>query len=369
MGELTPERITDAAATPDQASGGMLSSIQPEYSTVSPFNCDNTLLILVHQSYFGLYSVPPRAFLSSLPFSINASSEPRWSTVDPETLFYLSRNELRRYSVVTGKTVPVRRFTEFDKVSGKGEGDISEDGDHFVFCGDDRKIFSYQISRDLTSAPLLVGPHSLDGLYATPDNNVLVSWGERGTGRYQGVELFDGDMNFIRQVANAGGHMDVTRRQEGREALVWCNSGAANPVCPNGVVLVDLQSEPAEHTCLVPLDWSLSLHISAPDRAGFVFVSTERQFDNLADGAFANELLLVGVDGAVRSLGPHRSRIKDYNAQPKVSCSRDGRWIVFGSNSGGEVMDTYLMQVESPRTRPYRPPRGPRVPPVTHRGL
>ncbi|MDD5351415.1 MAG: hypothetical protein PHQ12_14480 [Chthoniobacteraceae bacterium] len=368
---MIPEQITDAAASPDEAGSGKLVSIQPEYSTVSPFNCNNSKLLLVHQSYFGLYSVDPLRYLGPLPFEINASAEPRWSRNDPDALYFLQGNELRSFDLGAGDSLLVRKFTEYNRVSGKGEGDLPERGDLFVFCGDDRKIFTYQANKDQASNPLDIGVHSVEGLglYATPDNHALISWGERGTGRFQGIELFDIDMNFVRQVANAGGHMDVTRWEDGREVLVWCNANAANPVCPNGIVLVDLQSDPAEHTCIVSLDWSLAMHISAPDNAGCVFVSTEKEFSNGAQWTtFENEILRVGLDGSTVSLGPHRSKItgdpiQKYNSQPKVACSRDGRLLVFGSNAGGDVMNTYLLRVDPPHMH-HRPPRkvGGRVP-------
>jgi len=44
-------------------------------------------------------------------------------------------------------------------------------------------------------------------------------------------------MNFQRQVAHAGGHMDVTRDTNGNEVLVWTNSNDAQPIaCNNGEV-------------------------------------------------------------------------------------------------------------------------------------
>src|SRR5262245_46218574 len=49
------KRLTDSTRMTRADSGGPLSTIAPEYSTMSPFNMDNTRLLLVHFSYFGLY--------------------------------------------------------------------------------------------------------------------------------------------------------------------------------------------------------------------------------------------------------------------------------------------------------------------------
>jgi hypothetical protein len=49
------KRLSNAFETHNAAAGGNLTWITGEYSTPCPFNSDNSLLILVHESYFGLY--------------------------------------------------------------------------------------------------------------------------------------------------------------------------------------------------------------------------------------------------------------------------------------------------------------------------
>jgi hypothetical protein len=77
----TIKRVSNALATPNADRGGMLTWIQQEYATASPFNSDNSRFLLVHESYFGLYD-GAGAFLRNLPMEINSSSEPRWSRRD-----------------------------------------------------------------------------------------------------------------------------------------------------------------------------------------------------------------------------------------------------------------------------------------------
>lgn len=60
------KRITDATHTTDAYTGAPLSFITGEYSTMSPFNQNNTLLLLIHQSYFALYDGSGQ-FIRSLP--------------------------------------------------------------------------------------------------------------------------------------------------------------------------------------------------------------------------------------------------------------------------------------------------------------
>src|SRR5262245_33133741 len=49
------KRISDATKLTRADSGGPLPYVNPEYSSMSPFNQDNTRLILKHFSYYGLY--------------------------------------------------------------------------------------------------------------------------------------------------------------------------------------------------------------------------------------------------------------------------------------------------------------------------
>jgi hypothetical protein len=91
------------------------------------------------------------------------------------------------------------------------------DGDHFVFAGDSRYIFVYQISTDEKFNVFDTGTTSFDSLYITPQNNVIVSWYPSGTVRFTGQELFDINMNFLRQVGRADGHKQVTRDTDGSE--------------------------------------------------------------------------------------------------------------------------------------------------------
>jgi hypothetical protein len=330
-------RLSDATVTPNAADDGMLPLVNNEYSTMSPFSRDNAYLLLVHHSYFALYDGEGR-FLRDLPFDINSSTEPRWSRAAPALLYYLNGNQLKRYDVETGERAVVRAFTEYAAVRGGGESDISWDGDHFVLIGDRRDIFVYEISTD-TKGPVLdtTGLGGFDSVYITPDNNVLVGWYAMGDGRYQGVELYDRGMTFLRQVNQRLTHMDVTRDLDGGEVLVLAGAAGPDPACQSAVVKVRLAD--GARTCLVRLDWSLAVHVSAPDGDGWAFVSTHAVSDPLPQAGwttYTNEILQVRLDGSeVRRLAHHRSRpFNDYGWTPRVSVSRDGSRLVFSSNYG-----------------------------------
>ena len=361
------QRVTNAPATQNLDRGGNLISITDEYSTMSPFNLDNSRILLIQQSYFGLYD-GNGAFLKALPMEVNASSEPRWSRDDPNTFYYHAGNQLKKYDVSTDSASVVHTFSEYSTIDGKGESDMSFDGDHMVFAGDNRYVFVYQLSTDSKGAAFDTAGKGFDSLYITPNNNVTITWLQAGTSRYNGIELFDTNMNFLRQVAHAGGHMDVTRDNDD-EVLIWTNSNDAQPLagCNNGIVKIRLAD--ATQTCLLSLDWSLAVHISGPDNSGYVFIETYAPANpdpgSAAWVAYTNEILQIKLDGTeVRRLAHHRSRPLDsYNYMPRVSVSHDGSRLVYNSNYdlqailgyNADYADVYMMNLSGSAAAPAPP--------------
>jgi hypothetical protein len=373
----TVKRISNALGTANaDRGGGSLTWIADEYSTISPFNSDNSRIILVHQSYYGLYD-GSGAYVRDLPLEISSSSEPRWSKSDNHTLFYIHGNQLKTYDTASGAVNIAHTFSEYSSISGMGESDISADGDHFVFAGDSRFVFLYRISTGAKSPVIDTTGHGFDSLYVTPDNNVTITWNASGSSRFNGIELFDGSMSFLRQLARAGGHMDVTRDTNGSEVLVWTNSDDPQPICNNGIVKIRLSD--AQQTCLATFDWSLAVHISAPDAAGFVYVETYAPANPTPSSGwvpYTNELLQIKLDGSqVLRLAHHRSRpyqSNTYNWQPKISTSRDGSRVVYSSDYDLQLLngyatdycDAYLIVLSGSSSSPSSPSPVPSPAPV-----
>jgi hypothetical protein len=350
-------RLSDARSTPDDAAGGTITFIMNEYSTPSVYDDDDSYLLLGHQSYFAVYGRDGR-YIKDAPFEMNASTEPRWSRRDPHVVYFKSGNALKRYDVVTGQVAVVHTFSEYARVTGRGESDICFDGDHFVLVGDDHEIFVYEISSDGKGPVLETHGRGFDSVYISADDEVTVTWLAAGRGRLEGIELFDRNMGFLRQVARAGGHMDMSRDVNGDAVLVWANGGDPEPVCGNGIVKIRLRD--AHQTCLLTLDESLAAHVSAGDR-GWAVVSTYAPADPRPDGPwppYANEIVRLALDGSrVERLAHHRSRpSNDYNWQPKATLNRDGTRIVYGSNFGlsltdgypAQYSDAYLIELDAP---------------------
>ena len=230
-----------------------------------------------------------------------------------------------------------------------------------MLVGDNTDVFTYDI-RTNTKGPVLAtaGLGGFDNVQITPDDHVLVSWYASGHGRYRGVELFDRDMNFLRQVSPVPGHMDVARDVNGEEVLLFANAADPHPPpgCFNGIVKIALAD--GRVTCLISFDWSLGVHISASDAGGWFVVSTYGWQDPSPFAGwtrYTGEILRIGLDGTpVRRLAHHRSRpFGGYWWTPRASVSRDGARIVYSSNYGlpgqlgypGSYTDAYLIDLNS----------------------
>ena len=372
------KRLSNAFETHNAAAGGNLTWITGEYSTPCPFNSDNSLLVLVHESYFGLYG-SSGLYLRDLPLEITASSEPRWSRANNHTLYYVHGNQLKAFDVTSGVVSVVHTFSAYSAISGCGESDISLDGDHFVFAGDRRFIFVYQISTDTVGPAIDVYENAFDSLYLTPKNNVLISWLAEGATPLAGIELYDQTMAFQRQVFPCDAHKDTMLDTDGSEIMVTTD---ADDPAVNDNAIVKVRLSDGKRTTLLSLGWEepdpLAIHVSTPDSAGFCYVETYAPANPEAADfkPYTNELLKVPLDGSpVQRLAHHRSRPNagnTYNWQPKMSCSRDGSRFVFASNYNAmvrqgvadEYADVYMIQLVShPKPGPLPPRPHPPAPP------
>jgi hypothetical protein len=321
-------RLSDARSQRSADSGALLTFVTDEYSSMSPFNQDNSKVLVLFQSYFALYDTQGR-FLKGCPLEIGAQSEPRWSRTDPDVLYFVWHNQLKKYTSATDAIELVHTFAEYSWISGRGESDICFDGRHFVFTGNGRYIFVYDLATDSKGPALDAGGRAFDSLYITPNDNVTVTWLATGSGRFAGIELFDRNMTFARQLSTVGAHMDVTRDTDGEEVLILTNAADPAATCDNAIVKVRLSD--GRRDCLLSLDWSLAVHISAPDASGWCFVETYAPADPTTTPGwtrYTGEILQVKLDGTeVRRLAHHRSRpFNSYNYQPRATDEPRRTW-------------------------------------------
>lgn len=298
-----------------------------EYGSVCSFNCDNTRILLIKVDKFVVMDGAGNYLFAT---AVDASAEPRWSRTEPHIFYAIRGNQLWRHDISRSDAAVIHTFSEYAAISGKGEGDLSEDGNHLALCGDGHDVFRYEISTD-TKGPVFNSP-PFDGLKISPDNHILLS-------KSDGIFVVDWGM---KQLTTTNGHAAVCRGANGSEVLIYTSN------LDNGIYAV-LIADPSQRTLLCKLDWSLAVDISACN-SGFCLVST---YGANAVGPYANQILKVPLDGSgVSILCPTFSNAVSYTAQPKASLSHDGSRFVFSSNGGNVTVpdwcDTWLGILDPP---------------------
>lgn len=307
-----------------------INSITPEYSSVTPWSPNDKWLILAGNSHFLLHDGLTGKFLRPLKASnanewVGSSSQPRWMSLD--VFFFILGNALKAFNVVTMTSTLVRRFAEYSKIDGMGEGDmLSQDGTMMVLCGDNKEVFTLDLATLTKSSVATLPAGRIESLYLTPRNNVLVGYHDQhSTSRYHGVELFGPKMNFLRQVLPYNPHKDVALNVVGEEILIHGN-GAASIVATN-------LTRPVTPVPIFKSVSGLAEHVSCPIGRDFFFID---RYDptNVTPG----DIMKIWLDGKSEVLCLHGSKAfppeNKYTYQPKVSCNREGTRLVFGSNSG-----------------------------------
>jgi hypothetical protein len=323
-----------------------------EYSSMNPFNADNTRILgLLNSGAFFIMDKRGNEIVSGAKLGILGNQEPRWSPHNPNLLFFHERNQIIKYDLGTSTFSTVHVFQNYTTINfGGGEGDISEDGDHIVVIGNNRFVQVYEFSTDTVSPVFDTGANGYDWFDMTPDNNVLGLWYARGAGRYRGLELFDRNMQFLRQVIPWTGHADRGRDINGDEIIAIIASNDPFPALgceENGVEKIRLFD--SQKTCIFPLYWGEGAHISINNVHGhpWMLVSNTSYFDSVSApsewlpanwmdrwGTYVNEIDLVKLDGSiVWRLAHHRSRALDsYYHMPRAALSGDGSYVLFDSN-------------------------------------
>lgn len=367
--------------------GEFNNTVHHVYSIMSPFNSDNTRILLLTCCSFFIADLAGNVVIPPETLGIPPSGEPRWDRTDPNAFYYHSGNQLRKYDLSTNTHTSLRTFVEYTNINFGSSADISEDGNHLAIIGDGLEVFAYRISTD-TKFPTRAIPGVHD-VHITPNNNVLVGVANKNA-------LYDVNMNFVRDVTSFLGHMDIGRDVDGDEVMVMVAS--ADPAAPqgcegNGIMKVRISD--SLKTCILPLYWLESTHVSLSD-TGWVLVSNTDSSSGVnwpndpndrgtanppaslpADwenrwGRYFNELTLLRVDGTqIRRLVHHRTRrcsqnlpgcwdttnndwvgFHPYWSTPRAAISRDGRYVVFDSNfaldpfpNRSDYTDAYLIDV------------------------
>jgi hypothetical protein len=368
-------RVTDASK--DDWSGSFYLPLNMGYATVSPFNGNDTLLMLVDG--WGRHFVTDLLGNISVPIANMPSANDTWflwDATNASVFYYTNGNSLMK-GTISGSSVAtatVHQFSEYAAINFMDETDVSQDGAHVVIIGGDatgaspENVFDYNLVTN-TKGPVYTttctgavdGPNNscLHKLIQTPDNNVIIQFGNDGSGPEQGNRLWNGTLPFP-HMQDGTNHLDTGTDMNGNAVFIEVGnsstlSGEANP-CPSGWGLdVRMIYNLSSAVCL--LDNQPSWHVGYRGNAqqpwvGLSFFDQGRSpspewFDNSANYVaptasnwqlYEDEIMVVRVDAnnnstyAYRLARAYSRSNEDFNAQPKAAISRSGKYIAFDSN-------------------------------------
>ena len=388
----TVTRITDVSS--EIWGGSFYLPINMGYSTVSPFNANDTFLML--GDGWGRHFVTdlqgnivvPIANMpdcgNSSSCTLNNSSNDTWfywDATNPNIFYYTTANSMMK-GTIAGSAVTtsvVHQFTEYSVIDFMDKTDLSEDGQHVVIVGGDasgsnpENVFDYNFVTNVKGPVYTTGCSGsaaannnscIHGVTQTPDNNVAIDFANDGTGLEQGVRLWSGIFPLI-HLQDGTNHMDTGYDMNGNAVYIELGNsqtilGLTNP-CPSGWgtdvrQIYDVLSA----VCLVDIDLHGSLsneHVGYRGSASQPWVSlsffdnrtpSPEWFDNSGNYAapspsnwqyLEDEIDLVRIDANnnpqyVYRLAHGYSRSnEDFYAQPHASLSRDGRYAAFQSNA------------------------------------
>ncbi|HKV46732.1 MAG TPA: choice-of-anchor D domain-containing protein [Candidatus Acidoferrales bacterium] len=372
----TVTRITDVSS--EDNGGSSYLPIGMGYATVSPFNANDTYLML--GDGWGRHFVTDLkgnviVSLANMPSAYNDSWY-YWDATDANVFYYTNGNSMMR-GTISGSSVTtsvVHEFTEYSAVNFMDETDISQDGQHVVLIGGDNSGASPESVFDYNFVSNLKGPvyttqsctgdvnntnnNCLHKLVQTPDNNVAIDFASDGAGAEQGVRLWDGTSS-LSHLQNGTNHMDTGYDMNGSPVFIEVGNpstvaGETNP-CPSGWGLDVRQIyDTGSAVCLI--DNQPSWHVGYRGNAtqpwvGLSFFDQRTAgpevFDNSSAYSTPNstnwqlyedEIMVVRVDAnnnpnyIYRLARAYSRSAEDFNAQPHAALSRDGKYVAFGSN-------------------------------------
>jgi Abnormal spindle-like microcephaly-assoc'd, ASPM-SPD-2-Hydin/Protein of unknown function (DUF1573) len=395
----TVTRITDVSSEdwePACNGSGCYMPLNMGYATVSPFNADDTYLMLANgwNSHFvvdlrGNIVVPianmPDCNNSSYCNLDNSSNDGwfYWDATDPAVFYYTSGNSMMKGTISGSKvsTTVVHQFMEYAAIDFFDKTDLSEDGAHVVITAGDTtgssplNIFDYDFVTNTkgpvytTSCTGTVGnPQNscVHGVTQTADNNIQIGFASDGTGPEQGARLWDGTtpLPHLQDFTN---HLDTGYDINGTSVFVAIGNSSVlstdvNP-CPSGWG-TDVRQvyDTTSATCLVDIamyggQFLSNEHVGYRGGASQPWVTLSffddrtlgpEWFDNSGTYTAPNtsnwqyledEIDLVRIDANnnpqyLYRLAHAYSRSDEvFYAQPHASMSRDGKYVAFQSNA------------------------------------
>jgi len=389
----TVTRITDSSRDVLDWSGTKYLPESHGYSQVSPFNANDTYLMLGSSAGHFVtdlagnmvvgYAAMPNCNNSQSCTIANGSNDTwfAWDATNPAVFYYTFQNYMMKGTIAPPAVAVsvLHQFTEYPFINFMDKMDVSYDGKHVVIVGGDNtgkspeNAFSYDFTTN-TKGPvyttactgLINGPNNscLHSITQTVKNDLLIDFAPDGPGPEQGQKLWNGTLPMP-HVQDYTNHIDNGLDRNGVPVFIGLNNGGtvAGDVnaCASGWGLdVRQLYDITKAVCLLdevlphPLPaWHTSYRGGGPNQPWVAFSF----FDNSTPGPewfsnaptyaaptaanwllYQDEIILVRIDAENNPANVYRlaraySRsAEDFNSNPKAAISRDGKYVSFDSN-------------------------------------
>lgn len=338
-------RVTDAS---DGSSGNGVF-----YSYYPTFNKDNTYLVVRKQpgsiaKFFvfdqATFTAGPAFYLERKPVGLQQYAM-SWSGVSPHLIYGVGEHNIYEIDVRS------QRYRLVKDLSAEGEGGLltqmlkSQDDDVFALSilNKEKKAVGYVVYRRSTDRVLVRElVEQLDEVQVDKTGRYLTVVLASGGSRI--YNLMTEPVSLIADLPKSSG-VGFNHHDSGRGTVF---TGAAR-----GALGLRSLAEPTTVRPILPGFWE---HIGQQDHYSFLgddetwgLVSRYSISGGPVVKPFDNELVLVATDGSnrIRRIAHHRSIATTYEAQPKATISRDGRYIAFTSNWGKAKgrTDVYIAEV------------------------
>ena len=395
----TVKRITNGSVE-ESLGDGSHPSLMNYYSTFSPLNASDTLLLLTsNDGSWRVRDVNGNIVVPTASMPAMSNGHPVWDASNGNVFYYTLGNALYK-ATVSGNSVnrtALHTFSEYSSIVSPDAADLSQDGDHIALVGQNANntmdIFVWSLSLQIktsayTTTCTVSGsvntpqPGCLHKLQLTSDNLLTLQFASDGAGLEQGVRLWNG--TSLVGIQNGTSHYDTGQDLLGAPVITSRGNSASLPglinPCPSGwgldVRRLSLLSLLSTATCLFDNQpaWHISYRGSAsqPWTAISIFGtgSTGPELFTTSGGyaapttgnwqRYQGEIILAKIDGSAAYRVAHtRSRtLESYWAQPHAAISRDGRYVTFTSNMAwpngcpagmhvaGDCSDVYLIKIQ-----------------------
>ena len=292
---------------------GNANDMQHHYSKDQPWNHDMTLIklsnthVILDATTYQIFKRP------------SGKGETRWSTVNPNIMFYTSGNQFRKWDVRSDANTLLHTFPEGNISIGSYEGNISI-GDRYVVLNVGTLAIVYDIVNDVVIAKKDLGP--MDWATMSQSGNYIVVRPEPQT---LGVLVYDRNLNLLRKIFNTGQHGDCGYDAAGNEVY--------SQMCP-------VQFSRLDNGQVTSLGISMCGHLSTRNylRPGWASVD---------DGSSNGEIFAIKLDGSktVERFAHMRTSGATYDEEAKGVISPDGSKVMFNSDWGTGTVYAYVAEM------------------------